>query len=308
MLRTLRPAVITRARTRRPQPPHLLRESFLHQALLSSGSSLCSHRSEASRGTPSKSTSTEAPPQEGAKCRARGGSPHTTTRKAPTLFAPSLLHQFPICNTLALHAPKPTISWVSGGEHRLKRGPTQELPLPPPHTTATLAVVAQRLDPALRSSPRPLFSARTAPSCRCSPYQTHVRGGGQTNTSTLHEYVSMGPPPASSGLDSASAAGWECTALHTPHEEKLCTRACENRSPLLPKLSAFPTALPRTQPPCKSHPDVCRGPLSPAGSFTFNNITAVSHQGRIPKLTIQKTSPQIRRDQSLFPNSGFLTA
>lgn len=137
MLRTLRPAVITRARTRRPQPPHLLRESFLHQALLSSGSSLCSHRSEASRGTPSKSTSTEAPPQEGAKCRARGGSPHTTTGKAPTLFAPSLLHQFPICNTLALHAPKPTISWVSGGEHRLKRGPTQELPLPPPHTTAT---------------------------------------------------------------------------------------------------------------------------------------------------------------------------
>lgn len=171
-----------------------------------------------------------------------------------------------------------------------------------------LLQVAQRPDPALRSSPRPLFSACTAPSCHCSPsYQTHVRGG-QTYTFTLHEDVSTGPPPASSGPDSVSAAGWECTALHTPHEEKLCTRACENQSPLLPKLSAFPTALPRTQPPCKSHPDVCRGPLSPAGSFTFNNITAVSHQGRIPKPTIQKTSPQIRRDQSLFPNSSFLTA
>lgn len=104
-----------------------------------------------------------------------------------------------------------------------------------------------------------------------------------------------------------SVAGWGSIALHVPHEEKLCTRARETQSPLRSVLPAFPTPSHTCSHPAKAtlaH----AGPLYPADSFTFNNIIAASHQGRIPKLTIQKTSSQIRRDQSLFPNSGFLTA
>ena len=118
------------------------------------------------RGTPSKSTSTEAPPQEGAKCRARGGSPHTTSWKAPTLFTPSLLHHFPIRNTLALRAPKPTTGWVSGGGHRLKMGPTQELPFPPPHTTATGSPEARSC---LEEQPKASLQSLYCSKLRCSP-------------------------------------------------------------------------------------------------------------------------------------------
>ena len=73
------------------------------------------------------------------------------------------------------------------------------------------------------------------------------------------------------------------------------------------RAASLPHTRPHTQPPCKSHPGV-RGTTLPSQQFHLNNITAASHRGKIPKLTIQKTSPQIRRDQSLFPISGFLTA
>lgn len=93
-----------RASTRWPQPSHLLRESFLHQVFLSSGSLLHSHRSEVSRGIPSKSISTEDTSQEGTKCRASGGFPHTINSEGtnfvrPLISAalPSSLHTCPTC-------------------------------------------------------------------------------------------------------------------------------------------------------------------------------------------------------------------
>lgn len=107
-----------RARTLEPAS-HLLRGSSLHQAFLSSGSG-SRHTSEESRGIPSKSNSTEDTPQEGAKCRAREGSPHTISAEGTNLWAPSFLqlpsslHTWPPCT-------RPCRRQLSRREHQLKR-------------------------------------------------------------------------------------------------------------------------------------------------------------------------------------------
>lgn len=143
--------------------------------------------------------------------------------------------------------------------------------------------------------------------CCDTSSETHVQRGEQTYTSAS---LAWGLHLASSGLSSVTAVGmsWERNTSHY-RRSYLPRGSTKVRSHFFP-CSVFPKTGPhRYSHLCKhTAPYRCR---SHSGGHQVvieqNRGTVLFSKGRVPSLTHSEYQPQTKTNQSLFPNSCFLT-